>query len=191
MLSLIKRITPQIGLWLLVFFTCAALQWIDLGQQLRYDRWAIAKGDWLRLISANFIHLNSMHLLLNMAGLTLVAVFFSRYINVYRWLIVVALTSLGVTAGLYWFNPNVIYYVGFSGVLHGLFAVGSISEIKRFPLSGWLFLLLLIAKLVWEQLNGAMPGSESMINGKVLVDSHLYGFIAGLISLLFIRKIIR
>jgi rhomboid family GlyGly-CTERM serine protease len=181
MLLSIKRITPQMGLLLVLFVACVVLQWSGLAQSLRYDRIAIHGGQWYRLLSANLLHLNAIHLWLNMAGLLLVAIFFSRYLSVLRWSVLLVLVAAGVTLGLYWFKPQLIYYVGLSGVLHGLFAAGSLAEIRRFPLSGWLLLLVLVAKLVWEQLYGAVPGSASLIHGRVEVDSHLYGFISGVL----------
>lgn len=181
MLLSIKRITPQMGLWLALFTGCLLLQIAGFEQALRFDRVAIKGGEWYRLFSANLVHLNMMHLWLNMAGLLLVAIFFGRYLSLWRWALLLLLTAPGVTLAMYWFNPSIAYYVGLSGVLHGLFAAGSLAEIRRFPLSGWLLLLALVAKLSWEQIHGALPGSESMIHGKVVVDSHLYGFISGLI----------
>ena len=85
---------------------------------------------------------------------------------------------------LYALNPHLHYYVGLSGVLHGLFVVGAWGERQHFRVSAYVLLALVFAKLVWEQLYGAMPGSESMIGGQVLVDAHLYGAIAGGLFLL-------
>jgi len=42
-----------------------------------------------------------------------------------------------------------------------------------------ILLVLVVGKLVWEQLTGALPGSESIAGGEVLVDAHLYGAIGG------------
>ncbi|MCK4709934.1 MAG: rhombosortase, partial [Gammaproteobacteria bacterium] len=143
--------------------------------------------------SANFVHLNTMHLLMNILGIALILVFFATHLKISQWLVLIVFSSLFVSIGLLWLNPDVHRYVGLSGVLHGLFIAGAIIEIRRFPVSGWLLSAILILKLVWEQLNGAMPGSESMIKGHVLVDSHLYGAISGLIfiSILIINKKIR
>ena len=39
--------------------------------------------------------------------------------------------------------------------------------------------LLVVGKLSWEQFDGALPGSESVAGGLVVVDAHLYGALAG------------
>ena len=43
-----------------------------------------------------------------------------------------------------------------------------------------MLVLLLAAKLFWEYMNGPLPGSESMTGGRVIVEAHLYGAMAGL-----------
>jgi len=183
MFSLFKRVTPQMGLWLLVLSGCVILQLAGMQSALRFDRAAIASGEWYRLLSANFVHLNNKHLLMNMLGLIIIGMFFNRYLTFRLCLTGLIVSSLIVTLGLYGLNPALKYYVGLSGVLHALLAIASIKEIKHFPVAGWLLLMLLVAKLLWEQMYGALSGSEQMIGGQVIVDAHLYGFIAGLLVL--------
>ena len=43
-------------------------------------------------------------------------------------------------------------------------------------------LLAVVGKIVWEQVVGPMPFSESTSGGPVLVDAHLYGAVGGLLS---------
>jgi len=86
-------------------------------------------------------------------------------------------------------DMQLVRYVGLSGVLHGLFIIGARWELKRYNLSGVVLLLLIVGKVIWEQINGALPGSESMSGGKVAVNAHLYGLMAGLVYLLITEKI--
>ena len=188
-----QYIRQQHLLWLGLIVLCVLLQWFDTITVLRYDRNLVLAGEWYRMLSGNFVHLNASHLLMNILGIALVLVFFATHLKTSQWLILIIFSSLFVSVSLQLFNPSVLRYVGLSGVLHGLFIAGAVIEIRRFPVSGWLLSAILVAKLVWEQLNGAMPGSESMIKGNVLVDSHLYGAISGLIfiSLLILSRKIR
>jgi rhomboid family GlyGly-CTERM serine protease len=135
------------------------------------------------------VHLNWTHWALNMAGLVIVAVFFSLYGSILDWLFVLLFSAIVIGLGLYWFHPELGWYVGLSGVLHGLFIYGAIREIRFYPVSGYILLLLLTGKLFWEYMNGALPGSEQMTGGRVLVEAHLYGAIAGLVAVFLTRSL--
>jgi len=40
--------------------------------------------------------------------------------------------------------------------------------------------------VAWEQMRGAMPGTEALIGGTTVVDAHLYGAVGGVIAALII-----
>jgi len=169
-------------LWLFLFVTCFSLQSAGLVSALQFDRTLIEQGHYWLLMSGHLVHLNWTHWALNMAGVVIVAVFFSLYGSIVDWLIVLLFSAMVVGLGIYWFHPELVWYVGLSGVLHGLFIYGAIREIRFYPFSGYVLLLLLVGKLFWEYMNGALPGSEQMTGGRVLVEAHLYGAIAGLVA---------
>jgi rhomboid family GlyGly-CTERM serine protease len=181
------------GLWLLILVLTAALQFGNQIENWRFDRNLIENGHCWLLFSGHFVHLNWAHWGLNMAGLGIVAFFFTAYGNVARWGFVIAVSSVSVGLGLYWLNTEVGTYVGLSGVLHGLFIYGALRETRFYPLSGYALLVLLIGKLIWESMYGALPGSEELTAGRVVTDAHLYGAIGGVIAtlLLYSRAIFR
>jgi len=169
--------------WLGLFILSSLFQWLELVEIMRFDRVAISQGQLWLLLTGNLVHLNGSHLLLNMAGLALVAVFFSHYMSALAWFVLSLWSALLVGLGLYYFNPEIFWYVGLSGVLHGLFVVGGWYEYRHFKASGLVLLILVVAKLIWEQWAGALPGSEAMAGGRVVVDAHLYGAISGVVFL--------
>ena len=173
-------------IWLLVLFITLVIQLAGFESLLRFDRQLIIQGDYWLLLSGHFVHLNWAHWSLNMAGLAIVAFFFSAYGTVLDWLFVVFVSALFVGFGLLWLNPSIGWYVGLSGVLHGLFLFGVLNEIKAYPMSGKVLLVLIIGKLLWERFNGALPGSEDMVGGSVITDAHLYGAVGGLLSTLLL-----
>lgn len=158
---------------------CVCLQYTGLADTLAYRRSLIANGDWWLLLSGNFVHLGTSHLWMNMAGFILIVLLVWPVFSAFQWLVILIFSSVCVGFGLWFFNPEVTSYVGFSGTLHGLIIAGSLADLRRFPKSAFLLLALVAGKLIWEQLSGALPGSESAAGGKVLVDAHLYGAIAG------------
>jgi rhomboid family GlyGly-CTERM serine protease len=176
--------------WLLPVFLivlCIVLHFMGFNQSLRFDRELIDNGHWWLLFSANFVHLGNNHLFLNLAGLGLIYFLLWPNFNTSTWALITIVSSIGVGLGLYWWHPELRWYVGFSGTLHGLIIAGAIADVFRFPVSGSILLMLVTAKLTWEQFFGAMPGSESVAGGHVVVDSHFYGAICGaVLAVLFI-----
>jgi len=173
-------------LWLVLMGLCFLIQAFQLEAYLRFDRSLLDQWQLWRLLTAHFTHLNWSHFVLNMAGLCLFAFFFSAYQSSTYWLLAIVFISLFCSAGIM-IDMQYERYVGFSGVLHGLFIIGGRWELQRYKLSGVMLLLLIVVKIAWEQLNGALPGSESMTGGSVAINAHLYGVVAGLVYLLLIE----
>ncbi len=176
-------------LWLAILLLSAAVQAADLVPAWRFDRRLISDHAYWLVFSAHLAHLNWTHWGLNMAGLGIVAFFFSSYGSLWQWLLVLLVSAVFVSLGIYWWNPEVVTYVGLSGVLHGLFLYGALREIKYYPASGYVLLALLVGKLAWEFYNGAMPGSEELTAGRVVTDAHLYGAIGGVASFVLIQAL--
>ena len=165
-----------------VILLSLALQTAGLEESLRYDRSAILAGDWWLLVTGNLVHLGWSHLWLNAAGLVLIYLLYGPLLKTTSWLLYGLLTCLGVGLGLLWLNPELRWYVGLSGSLHGLFIVGLLKDARNDLKFAAIVFAVFAAKVLWEQFNGPMPGSEASAGGKVVVDAHLYGAISGLIS---------
>lgn len=170
---------PSHALWLIIFLLSFFLQLFDLAGSWRFNRGLVAQGDVWLLFSGHMVHLNWSHWLLNMAGLAIVAFFFSTHAGFRQWMAVILTSACVISAGLWWWMPDIRYYVGLSGILHGLFLYGALREIHFYPASGYVLTAVLLAKLGWEFFNGALPGSEEMAGGRVLTEAHLLGAIGG------------
>jgi hypothetical protein len=83
------------------------------------------------------------------------------------------------------FNPSLSWYVGLSGILHGIWVGGALANVRCAQKSAYLLLLLVALKLLWEQLAGPLPVSEKNLVANIIVDAHLYGGLAGLLTGLF------
>ncbi len=148
---------------------------------LRYDREAILAGEIWRFLTANIAHLGWPHLIMNLASLTLIWMLFGKSLNTASWAAISLISSLFVTFGLILLSPMTGWYVGLSGMLHGLFIAGIFANIAKGYKFEYILLAAVIGKLLWEQKYGPLPGSESFAGGKVIVSSHLYGAVAGLV----------
>lgn len=147
-----------------------------------YNRMSVGNGEYWRLLSAHFVHLGPTHLVLNLAGLLLVWLLVGRYYSTGRWLFVLVV-SVAVTSAAFWFiDRNLLWYVGLSGVLHGLLLAGAIQGLRTLPSESAIIIAIVVAKLAWEQLAGPMPGSEAVSGGDVVVNAHLFGAIGGAIA---------
>ena len=189
MIQSVKNLYQTPAYWLapLLVLLCVTLQYAGLADTLRFERADIDSGHWWLLLTGNFVHLGSSHLWMNMAGFALVVALVWQHFSTIQWLVLIVASSMVVGVGLWQFNPEVYGYVGFSGTLHGLIIAGCLADLRIYPKSAAILLALIVGKLAWEQVAGALPGSESVAGGSVVVDAHLYGGIAGaIIGLLMI-----
>lgn len=153
---------------------------------LRYARKGIEAGEWWLYFSGNLVHLGWGHLVLNLAGLMMVWWFFVRDLQLWEWLVIFIVSALFVTVGIYHFNPNIIWYVGLSGLLHGLFIAGGLRLLSTERNFALILTAAIVIKLGYEQVYGSLPGTSEMSGGPVVVDAHLYGAIGGAAAYLII-----
>lgn len=149
---------------------------------LRYERDAVGDGQLWRLLSGHLVHLGPQHLLLNLIGLILVWVLVGGYLSAPHWFLALGVIVAGIDLGFWVLRPTLDWYVGLSGVLHGLLLTGLIIGWRQARVESAFLALLIAAKLAWEQLGGALPGSEAATGGPVVVDAHLYGAFAGVLA---------
>jgi rhomboid family GlyGly-CTERM serine protease len=152
----------------------------------RYERLAVASGEWWRLITAHLVHLNARHAVLNAAGAALLWMLFARSYRPGQWAFALAVTLAAIDAGFWFLSPQLEWYVGASAMLHGVFACGCVALARQRDAVGIIAGLLFVAKLAWEQLHGPMP---FMAGQPVVTISHVYGAAGGLLAgLLLLRR---
>lgn len=149
---------------------------------LRYDRLAVAGGQWWRLFTGNFVHMGWPHVLLDQAGLILLWLLCGDRLRGWRWILATFAGSWAVGLGLWWAWPNVVWYVGISGVAHTYWAAGALLLIVARRWEGSALLAFLALKLAWEQGTGSgLPTSDALLSGPILTTAHLIGAIAGVV----------
>jgi rhomboid family GlyGly-CTERM serine protease len=168
---------------LIIFLSIAAYFIPDnWQQQLIYQRTLINEGEIWRLVTGHFLHTNGYHLALNCAAVFLVWALHGDYYNVKNTAMLTLFTIAFTSTLLFILAPQLISYVGLSGILHGFFIWGAIEDIKSKFLTGYLLFFGVIAKVSHEQIYGADTAVAELINANVAIDAHLYGAISGLIS---------
>jgi rhomboid family GlyGly-CTERM serine protease len=152
-----------------------------LSQLLRYDRAAVAAGQWWRLFSANLVHLGWWHLLFNVLSLVLLVLLCPERLGWAEWLRRVVLIGTGMSLCLYFFAPGLQDYVGLSGLVYGLFALGLGRQALRRDEIGIACLVFLAARIGWELVKGAPESETKLLGGGVVAESHLFGVVCALL----------
>lgn len=172
------------GSWLLGLagLTLVLLSLLGEGGRLalRYQRDAVLQGEYWRLITGHLVHGTPLHLMLNVAGLGLIAALFSHDYSWRAWLLIALFSMAAIDVAFVFWEPQLLWYVGLSGVLHGALAAGAVAWWRNESRLLALVLSAIFAgKLAWEQWQGALPLSGDL---PVVVDAHLYGALGGVLA---------
>jgi rhomboid family GlyGly-CTERM serine protease len=151
----------------------------DWQQGLEFQYRAIGEGELWRLISGHLVHLGGEHLLMNLLGLWLIWALLLRFKTGPNCALAFFLLTLGTSLCLYLLSPEIAWYQGLSGVLHGLLVWALLSQWQSSPGTHGVILGLVACKLTWEQVSGPLPGSSELVRGRIIVEAHLYGALSG------------
>ena len=132
-------------------------------------------------ITGHLLHYSWPHFLLNATGLMLWASIYGRQKHLLYWISITVFIMLVVDVGLF-AQANFSWYVGFSGVLHGLLVHGALlGEGIKNPLNRVLLIALFI-KIGTESV-GLLPDlSRTVTSIDTAYETHLYGLTGGLLS---------
>ena len=138
---------------------------------------------WYRLVTGHLVHTNWPHMLMNSAALLITLLLFPAvYGNVRLLGGCVLWDALFISAGLLLLFPQIGWYAGFSGVVHGLLITGALLSLRE-PVSK-ILVALLVAKVGWELWSGGESVSMELIDAPVIYEAHLLGLIAGALAAL-------
>jgi len=177
-------VRQRLGPWVPVVALAAIAAFAALGgdvarEALRYERDALDAGEVWRLLTGHLVHLGWGHLWMNLAALALIRLIVADAFSAADWVLATVVSALGIDLGLYVMSPGVAWYVGLSGVLHGLVAAAALMLLREQPTLGALLGAGVVLKLLLEQTAGPLPLSESTAGGPVIDEAHLYGAAAG------------
>src|SRR5690606_2046904 len=147
---------PRLRPWMPVLATAVAAVLFAAGGDgaraaLRYGRDGLGAGEAWRLLSGHLVHLGWAHLAMNIAALGLIRVLVGDAFSSADWIGAALVSALGIDLGLYALSPEIGWYVGLSGVLHGLLAAGSLALLREQPVLAAVLGGGLLIKLLLEQ----------------------------------------
>lgn len=90
--------------------------------ELRYERLNMMMGQPWRALSAHVVHLDKAHWFYNFLGLVLIHELLWADMPVRHGAGLALSAALGISGALCWLQPEIAWYAGSSGVLHGLWA---------------------------------------------------------------------
>ena len=157
----------------------AIFQLLDI-RDLRYqpDWWF--ESEYWRGFTAHWVHANWQHLVLNATGLILCMTIAAPKWPVHRWIVYNIYLATGISTLFTLRNPELDWYVGYSGILFGIYLLAAVDLYHRNRSIALLLGAAIVIKVVLEQFSDIRTGSGDLIGIPVIVDAHLYGLLLGL-----------
>lgn len=154
---------------------------------LVYQSSKVSGGEVWRFLSCHFVHTNNYHLWLNLAALVLLTYLLPVIRTVLEGYIVLVSSGILICLLYYFIYPQNINYLGLSGVLHSLAIVGAMRLLSQERTLALALIVLIVSKVIYENVFGASESMAELINANVAVESHLFGVIAGSLIALGLR----
>jgi len=141
--------------------------------------------EYWRWLTSNFVHFGWAHSIVDALGFALVSIVFFYSISTKRYLGLLLFCCLAVGIFISILSPDILYYAGLSGAIHGLLIAGCFYA-THFPLWKRLIILIItIGKILQEQLPGYdINPVANIMPVPIAIDAHLIGAIAGLLFFL-------
>jgi len=146
-------------------------------EYFRYERDWISSGEIWRVVSAHWVHVGWIHWLFNGLSLMIMVSLTTPGWSIKRWVLQTLCLAIGISIFFTLFNPDLVSYVGHSGVLYGLFILGALSLFTHDRLIAILVVVAIVAKVIMEQFNFYDFNTADIIGARVVVDAHLYGLL--------------
>ena len=130
--------------------------------------YAVAGGDYWRLLSAAFLHAGILHIAFNMYALYLFGPYVERALGTSRFVIAYVTMAVASSVFVYWLTEPQVATIGASGAIFGLFGLALVLLIRtRQDVRGLLVLLAINAFI--------------SLQGNISWQGHLGGFVTGVL----------
>jgi rhomboid family GlyGly-CTERM serine protease len=163
-----------------IFVAIAVVLQIIGPEYFRYQSDWPQSGQLWRVVSAHWVHVGWMHLLLNTLGLAICVTLTTPGWSLQRWFVQSLLLAIGISLLCTLQNPEISWYAGFSGVLFGLYFLCAHDLYRRDRLIAVLVASAIVIKVLLEQYTDIDVDSSALIGARVIVDAHLYGLLSAM-----------
>ncbi len=178
LLIFIKRY--QVPLITSVICILLALGGDFVSDYLSYQRHGIVQGEIWRLLTANFLHTNINHMLLNLAVMWVVWFIFYHACSIRVQWTFLLLPMPMTTLLLYYFTSDISGYVGLSGSLYGTMVAFAIADLKQHRLTSGILLLGVTAKMIHQSFSEDSEWMKQFIESNIAEEAHVWGALSGL-----------
>jgi membrane associated rhomboid family serine protease len=142
---------------------------------------AVADGEWWRLVTNEFLHINPLHLFFNMLMLWWFGRPLETLLGRGRFLAVYFLSVLAGSAGALLLSPDKAT-IGASGAVFGILGAGLVLERNRIDVFGGSALFIVLLNLSLTIWLGAFR------DGNISIGGHVGGLIGGALTVLVLAR---
>ena len=141
---------------------------------------SVLQGEYWRFFSSHFSHYSWAHCLSNIIGLFLLIGIFNKSKQNMHWIIAATVISAAISCGLIFYSNKLDWYLGFSGVLTGLYAYASIKTFNENAIISITILTILLTYVATQLLEGELIDSIITVDLNASSYAHAFGLIAGI-----------
>lgn len=175
--------------WATVIAVAAAIAvffWPGAARALQWDRLQILSGEWWRVLTGNWVHLDRSRLWWNVAVL-LPAGIWAEYVQPWRARALYLVAPLIIGGGLYLLEPQLMRFGGLSGVATAFVVFLALAQLKVSEADRWFWrvvLALVALKIITEVLLASRVLAHYSDPGiRATALAHVAGAAAGVIAL--------
>lgn len=149
--------------------------------QLYFHLEHFTQGEYWRFLSGHFVHYSWLHCLSNVIGLLLLMSIFNNTYKKLNWWLATLFVATFISSALLFQSSQLNWYMGFSGVLAGLFTYAAVKTYQEHVRLSLVIIISLSMYVFLKLQEGELVRSYIISEVKASSYAHAYGLLAGFI----------